>query len=321
MMAFAAFTMAKPTKIENATLPPGHKLKRYIIIKKLSAGGFGVVYLATRTDDGCVVALKEFLPSIIKCRQSGQGPNIYCDVDSDVPRFNDGLATFFREADILAQVHNPRIIPIWDVFRENGTAYFAMPVERGGTLQSLIKLRKEFISEALLRHLFIDACLGVEALHDRNLLHLDIKPSNLWVRPDRSVVVLDLGASRWDDDELKSARLARTPGFAAPEQHSEYRVRGVGVRTDVYGLCASMMACIDGQPPQAATERRSFLPPPTARRYGQYSGDLLAEITRGMDLMPPFRHASVHELRSNLEKLQRLSVNPARPMTETVSLF
>lgn len=294
----------KTSKPVNEILPAGHRVGQYEIIKKLSSGGFGVVYLARR-DDGVMVAVKEFLPSVLACRAKGT-TIIACQNDYDHVRFQEGLKAFFREADTLAKVKSDRVIPIWDVFKENGTAYFTMPVEKGGTLQALIRLRRDRVSEEELRRVFIEACLGVEDLHAHGLLHLDIKPSNLWVRPDRSVLVLDLGASRWEDDEVKNANMARTPGFAAPEQHSQYKDRGVSVKTDVYGLCASLLSCLDLSPPQPAPFRRPSDLPITTTQLGLSSPDLLRVIEKGMAMQPPLRFADVSALRNELGRLSRL---------------
>ena len=293
-------------KIKNAPLPPGYKVGRYRIQKKLAAGGFGVVYLASRAD-GEIVALKEFLPSIFSCRP--QGTAIKLPTAHEEVRFSQGLASFFKEADTLAKLQSDRVIPVWDVFKENGTAYFAMPLERGGTLQAMIKFSKRQLSEIELRHLFVEACRGVEFLHENGLLHLDIKPSNLWVRPDRSVLVLDLGASRWEDDEVKNSQMARTPGFAAPEQHSGLRKESVSVspKTDIYGLCASFLSCLIGHPPTPAPERKPFHPPSSWTRLGRSSPRLLAVLEQGMRMTPALRQKNVAELRSQLESIPRLS--------------
>lgn len=304
-------------KIKNALLPPQTKVGRYTIQKKLANGGFGVVYLATR-HDGEKVALKEFLPSIFQCR--AQGKHIQIDNDQEKIRFKHGLNSFFREADTLAKIHSPRIIPIWDVFKENGTAYFAMPVEKGGTLQALHRLRKEPVSEWELRNIFVEACKGVEELHEQGLLHLDLKPSNLWLRPDMSVVVLDLGASRWEDDEMKHVHLARTPGFAAPEQHTTVKNRtqsphlfaDITFKADIYGMAASLLSCLKGKPPLPSPERRPFHPPIAWCQMGQASQGLLDIINQGMSMSPPLRQASMKELRHQLENLPRLSRTPQK---------
>ena len=298
-------TTKPPSKPTNAILPSGAKLGRYKVIRKLSAGGFGVVYLATRTD-GQSVAIKEFLPSVIACRLPTDGGHVQVQNKSHIKRFRDGLDAFFREADTLARIHNDRVIHIWDVFEANGTAYFAMPVEKGGTLQSLIRHREQALPDRVLTRVFSEAALGIQALHDEGLLHLDIKPSNLWVRPDGSVVVLDLGASRWEDEEGRIAQLARTPGFAAPEQHGTKRARALTVRTDVYGLGASLYAAIERQPAMPAPKRHSNEMSLLKRRLGQHSTALLEIVDISMNLLPGDRYASATAFRAALRSAPRM---------------
>lgn len=304
--------MSSKPSFKNALLNPQDKVGRYVIQKKLASGGFGVVYMALR-DDGQQVALKEFLPSIFSCRPSGR--HIRVEKEQEQYRFSQGLASFFREADTLAKIQSTRIIPIWDVFKENGTAYFAMPVERGGTLQALIRMSRRGVSEVDLRHIFVEACKGVEVLHQHGLLHLDLKPSNLWVRPDRSVLVLDLGASRWEDDQVKNMHMARTPGFAAPEQHGALKTKGqphipLSAKTDIYGMCASLLSCLSGHPPLSAPERRPFFAPVAWSQMGQASTELLQVIEQGMSMRVGLRQKDMSQLRSQLENLPRLQSSP-----------
>lgn len=297
----------------NAILPAGHRIGKYTVARKLSAGGFGVVYLALRSSDGQPVAIKEFLPSVMSCRGPGDKGQVMVKNPSHAKRFKDGLDAFFREADILARIHNDRVIQIWDVFEANGTAYFAMPVEKGGTVQSLIRSQPFPLSDAKLAHVFSEAALGIQTLHEAGLLHLDIKPSNLWVRPDGSVVVLDLGASRWEDEEGRIAQLARTPGFAAPEQHGTKRARSLTVRTDVYGLGASLYAAIERRPAPPAPQRRPDELSLLKRRLGQHSTALLEVVDRAMSLLPGDRFASARDFRSALRRVSRLSSSSLRP--------
>lgn len=297
------------TKFSNDPLRPGFRLSRYTIVRRLSAGGFGVVYVARR-EDGKLVAIKEFLPSVIACRRPEDKGVIKLRGSSDTRRFRDGLEAFFREADTLAQIHDDRVIAVWDVFEANGTAYFAMPIEKGITLQTAIRSNPIPMSNAQLREIFIRACQGVEVLHKHGLLHLDLKPSNLWLRPDGSVVVLDLGASRWEDEEGRTGQLARTPGFAAPEQHGAVKVKELTVKTDVYGLAATLYAALEGSPSPAAPSRSvkhmSFF----QRRMGQHSSRLLEVVDRGMQLNPADRWPSALDMRQALEKLPPLSAEP-----------
>lgn len=297
------------TKFSNDPLRPGFRLSRYSIVRRLSAGGFGVVYVARR-EDGKLVAIKEFLPSVIACRRPEDKGIIKLRGSTDTRRFRDGLEAFFREADTLAKIHDDRVIAVWDVFEANGTAYFAMPIEKGITLQAAIRSNPIPMSDAKVREIFIKACQGVEVLHQHGLLHLDLKPSNLWLRPDGSVVVLDLGASRWEDEEGRTGQLARTPGFAAPEQHGAVKVKELTVKTDVYGLAATLYATLEGSPPQSAPGRSDKQMPFHQRRLGQHSSRLLSVVDRGMQLNPASRWASAQEMRQALEKLPPLSTSP-----------
>lgn len=303
LSSFFDFKKKKRERPQNAVLSSGFQLGRYTILKKLSNGGFGVVYLAVR-DDGQHVALKEFLPSVLHCRNDESNGLVFCADQMDAFRFDKGLKAFFREADMLSQVHNDRIIPIWDVFKANGTAYFAMPVERGGTLHAYMK--NNFLSENELRNIFVQACLGMEVLHSKSLLHLDIKPSNLWLRPDNSVLILDLGASRWEDEEMKNMQMARTPGFAAPEQHDDKKIKLLSVKTDVYALCASLLTCLMNSTPTPANKRNAGGPPITLSQLGYVSPDLLRIINKGMALQPEMRYKNVTDLRIDLERVPRL---------------
>lgn len=293
---------------DNLPLAPGTRLPRYTIARKLSSGGFGVVYLGRR-DDGQTVAIKEFLPSVLDCRTQKNAREIMVP-PNDLRRFRDGLEAFFREADTLAKLHDPRVIPVWDVFEANGTAYFAMPLEKGCTLQAAIRHRPVPFSDADLRALFLEAAQGVQALHEHGLLHLDLKPSNLWVRPEGTVIVLDLGASRWQDEEGRASQMARTPGFAAPEQHGMSKSTALGPHTDVYGLSATLYAALEGKPPPPAPRRGEGELGLSVRRLGQRDQQLLRLIDRGMALAPLQRWPDIQSWRQALEKIPLLSSRP-----------
>lgn len=293
----------KSRRPKNSPLPPNTKLGKYRIVRRMASGGFGVVYLARRTD-GQPVAIKEFLPQGIRCR-TDKSLVVRCADPHDQARFQEGMKAFFREADMLAAVHNSRVIPIWDVFQEYGTAYFAMPVEKGGTLQDLVRKSSQPLTEKELAHYFSEASIGVSALHERGLLHLDIKPSNLWVRPNGDLLVLDLGASRWGDEKIQDAQLARTPGFAAPEQHGNAKGRRLTPATDVYGLSAALFACLNQSPPPPAS-RRHEADRPTVPLLAHASPSMLDLLDWGLSL-DPNKRPTLSEFSETLMRMPRLS--------------
>ena len=307
---------ASAPKHRNIPLPVGASVGRYRIQNRLSAGGFGVVYSAERVSDGKVVAIKEFMPSVIPCRLKGTKMSIRSP--ADFARFRDGLSAFFREADVLSRLDHPQVIEVWDVFEANGTAYFTMPMERGSTVQSLLRRSRSGIQDDVLISVFRQAAQGLSGLHSAGLLHLDVKPPNLWIRPDGAVVVLDLGASRWTDEEGRMAHMARTPGFAAPEQHGPRSGRLLVPATDVYGLGATMYTCIEREPPPSAPDRFESVTRQEAGarprqldrslfslRVGQHSPDLLCVIDRCMRHDPRDRYASMDDLLLDLSRIRR----------------
>lgn len=293
---------AKPvtTPIVNAPLRPGTTLGRYTIVRRIAAGGFGVVYAATAASESGPVAIKEFLPSILACRSADATGLVACANLRDQRRFDDGLAAFFNEADTLARFADPRVVRILDVFQANGTAYFAMPLEPGCTLQQAARAGR--LLPSTLKGIFTEAALGLAALHDAGLLHLDVKPGNLWLRPDGTVIVLDLGASRWEDEEGRVTHMARTPGFAAPEQYKAAAASAFSPATDVYGLSAALYACLEGAPPPPSPQRSARDPSFLSRHLAATDARLLELIDAGMDLRTSARPQSMQAW------LRRLSI-------------
>lgn len=299
---------SKNPEPKNVYLPKGFKLQRYTIQARAKPGGFGIVYLARR-EDGTSVAIKEFLPASLRCRTQSDNGRVAFDNPEDAKKFKEGLDSFFQEADTVAKIRDPRIIEILDVFEANGTAYFVMPYERGCNLHDYIRYNNGKLPDAEIRDLFVDACSGMQVMHDHDLLHLDIKPGNLWVRPDNSLIILDLGAARNKYNYHLFGPAARTPGYAAPEQHSSVnKIANVPltVKTDTYGLATSMYACVEGSAPPPANVRVKSDVPLSIMRKGQASSDLLALIDKGMSLDVKDRFATADEFKEHLLRLPRL---------------
>src|SRR5213082_3982022 len=100
------------------------------------------------------------------------------------------------------------------------TVYMVMRYERGRTLQQQIQMRQDQVSERLVRHVFMHLLNGLREVHTHKLLHLDIKPANVYLRTDGTPVLLDFGAARqaFPGEGMKLPQTF-TPGFASPEQH------------------------------------------------------------------------------------------------------
>src|SRR2546426_10841152 len=237
----------------NEPIPVGTRLENYRIVRLLASGGFSFVYLA-HDENEMPVAIKEYLPSTLALRANGESyPRI---PEQDLATFRVGMKSFFEEGRALAGLSHPNIVRVLNFFRANETVYLVMRYERGRTLHDHIGRRRGALKESWIRATFAQLLNGLREVHSNKLLHLDIKPANVYLRTDGTPVLLDFGAAR---QTLTSARpkLAPmyTPGFATPEQYRD--PDRLGPWTDVYGIGASMFACLAAFAPQAADARLS----------------------------------------------------------------
>ena len=197
---------------------------------------------------------------------------------------------FFEEGRALTGLDHPNVVRVLNFFRANDTVYLVMRFETGHTLRDHIRQHRGRLSEAFLRKMFSGVLDGLGEVHGCGLLHLDIKPANIWLRDDGSPVLLDFGAARYAVDIGPPApRAMYTPGYAAPEQyHGKFTL---GPWTDIYAVGACMYAALAGSAPQAADERNvddELLP--ARQRWGtEYSPRLLATIDDCLRLDPPRR--------------------------------
>jgi serine/threonine protein kinase len=282
----------------NHALPAGFELDEYLIEKQLSMGGFSIVYLAY-DKLGKPVAIKEYLPNSLALR--GEGEIVPKITGEHLPSFRYGMKCFFEEGRSLAKLAHPNVIRVLNFFRANETVYMVMEYEDGRTLQEYIQRHKGEVRESFIRGVFTRLLNGLREVHANKLLHLDLKPSNIYLRHDNTPVLLDFGAARQtllaDTPMLKPMY---TPGFASPEH---YRNREqLGPWSDIYSVGASMYACLASAPPPAADTRgeKDLLVPATARWQGQYSDQLLETIDWCLCLNHFYRPQSVFALQKAL---------------------
>jgi serine/threonine protein kinase len=300
-----------PPSQANVPLPPGYQLEEYRIERQLSLGGFSIVYLAF-DKDGTPVAIKEYLPNSLALRSEGDAlPSI---AEENVATFRYGMKCFFEEGRALAKISHPNVVQVLNFFRANETVYMVMQYERGRTLQEHIQKHKGEIRESFIRTVFARLLNGLREVHTHKLLHLDIKPSNVYLRNDGQPVLIDFGAARQtlsiDTPLLKPMY---TPGFAAPEQYNNTRRELLGPWTDIYSIGASMYACMAAAAPQAADQRldRDQLVSALKRWPDKYSRQLLETVDWCMRLNYLERPQSVFALQKVLSGEQLDLVDPA----------
>jgi len=286
----------------NQPLPDGTLLQRYRILRVLAVGGFSFVYLA-HDEKETPVAIKEYLPSTLALRVNGAvHPELPAQVPSeDLAKFRTGMKCFFEEAGAIAHLEHPNVVRVLDFFRANDTVYLVMRYERGRSLQEHLKNRRGPLQELWVRNTFAQLLDGLREVHTHKLLHLDIKPANVYLRNDGTPVLIDFGAAR----QVLSAEGMKlpptyTPGFAAPEMHERREL--LGPWSDIYSVGATMYACFAGAAPQPANARLdNDLVVPASRAFaGKYAPELLEIVDWCLQLDHLRRPQSVLALQKSL---------------------
>jgi len=284
----------------NQPLPDGYQLQNYRIRKVLSCGGFSIVYLA-EDENEVPVAIKEYLPSSLALRKEGDAlPAIAAE---DLATFRYGMKCFFEEGKSLAGLAHNNVVRVLNFFRANETAYMVMRYERGRTLQEHIERHRGSIKEDFIRRVITQLLNGLREVHTNKLLHLDIKPANIYIRNDGTPVLIDFGAARQTLTE-QAPRLSPmyTPGFAAPEQYRKREL--LGPWSDIYSVGATMYCCLAAVAPPRADQRMAKDTYVRARQLwaGKYSEQLLQTIDWCLRLDHLRRPQSVFALQKVLQR-------------------
>jgi hypothetical protein len=264
-----------------------------------------LVYLALDAE-GQQVAVKEYLPSSLASRAPGELlPQVQAE---KLSLYRLGLKSFFEEGRSLAQISHPSVVSVLNFFRENETVYMVMNYLEGAALQDFIvtardQKKSKVFRESTIRSLFDEILRGLRIVHQHKMLHLDIKPANIFITDDNRSVLIDFGAAREVlSKEGNFIRPMYTPGFAAPEMYR--RDASMGPWTDIYAIGACIYACMQGYPPNEAPQRieKDRIATALARLRGVYSDNLIEVVEWCMALDPLSRPQSVFALQKELSR-------------------
>ena len=246
------------------SLAPGTRLlDEFEILSVLGTGGFGIVYLARDHLLQRDVAIKEYMPAVLSRRGESAGVTMRASGAECAQTFAKGLESFLGEARLLASFDHPALVKVHRFWRDNGTAYMAMPYYPGRTLKEVRLQMIALPDEGWLAALVSPLLGALEVLHGQGVFHRDIAPDNILILPDGRPVLLDFGCARravasgsqWFTAHLK-------PQFAPLEQYAEEEGIGQGPWTDLYSLGATLYFVVTGRPPQPSVVRaaRDMLP-------------------------------------------------------------
>jgi eukaryotic-like serine/threonine-protein kinase len=286
----------------------GFKEAGYEVLGELGRGGMGVVLKAHQTALNRAVALK-----IVK---SGRFAS-----ESELIRFQ-------AEAEAVAGLDHPHIVPIYEVGQCRGHHFFSMKLVNGTSLDRRLE---EFARDPRASaHLVATVAQAVHHAHQRGILHRDLKPANVLVDEKGEPHVTDFGlATRLDGSQeaTQSGALLGTPSYMSPEQASGSR-GVISTSTDVYGLGTILYALLAGRAPFAGTtvvdtleKVRSQTPEPPRLLNARVPRDLEIICLKCLEKEPQRRYQSALELADDLERWLKGMPILARPVSAATRVF
>lgn len=276
-------------------------IQEYCLEKVVGHGSFGIVYVAKNTYLPETVAIKEFLPAELADR--AEGTLVVPRSDDMKEVYEEVLNKFLMEARTLYELAQPlphkNIVRVMRYIEANGTAYMVMDYEKGDSLTEKLKEPHLTMPEKELSAILFPLLDGLEKVHNANIIHRDIKPDNILIRPDGSPVFIDFGAARRRrPDGQKTQFPMFTPNYAAPEQY--YDLGEQGKWTDIYELGATLYRAVTGKVPTNAAERlrgKDYQPAVDVAADG-YTPAFLAAIDSALALQPQDRPQNIAEWRA-----------------------
>ncbi|MCT7995529.1 bifunctional serine/threonine-protein kinase/formylglycine-generating enzyme family protein [Laspinema olomoucense] len=260
----------------------GHILQngKYVIDKELGEGGFGTTYLALKSPLDKKVVIKT--PQIRRINSFR--------TDEEKQKYKKG---FQEEADKLNQCRHPNIVQIEEVLTEGSLPCIVMEYIEGQTLYDIVKTQG-FLPEREALKYIKQIANAVHLIHEKGLVHRDVKPNNIILRSNsKNAVLIDFGIAR---QYISGVPLTsyNTDGFSPLEQY--YPDRHEGRYTDIYALSATLYYLLVGDPPPFAWMRQpvdNLVPP--KQRNPNISDQTNEAILKGLEVEPTERPSSVQE--------------------------
>ena len=327
--AAAACRSDAPTRPSSPAVVPADtpwpRIPGYQLLAELGRGGIGVVYLARQANLNRLVALKMLLPATLAWPEHQE--------------------RFRNEAEALARLNHPNIVPIFEVGTAAGQPFFTMEYVPGPSLARVLNGQPQEPSAAA--RLLEILARTIHTIHQRGIIHRDLKPANVLLQPvgagrqeaepkpssvDLSLLpppaslipkVTDFGLAK---DLAAPRKLTQTgaalgtPAYMAPEQVRNVR-GGVGRAADIYALGSILYEMLTGRPPFLAetlaetwTQLLNEEPLPPARLRPRLPRDLATICLKCLEKSPRQRYASAWDLAEDLRRFQAGEPIHARPV-------
>lgn len=273
---------------------------KYTIEKKIGEGGFGITYKAVQTGLSRPVCIKEYFPAG-KCIRNTQAKTIHLQGISE-DMFEKYRQAFVKEAKTLASLKHPNIVEVIDVFDENNTSYMVMSFIEGQTLQNIVD-RQGKLSYPEAVNYIAQVTSAVGYIHEKNILHRDIKPDNVMITTDFKAVLIDFGSAReFEHDKTQVHTSMVSHGYAPTEQYTANSRKGS--YTDIYAIGATLYFTLTGKAPLEAAARMTEKMPEPKELNHEIPDEANRTILKAMQIKAENRHQSVQEFMEDLRNIK-----------------
>jgi serine/threonine-protein kinase len=286
-----------PTTTGTAVLS-GTIAGRFVILKLLGAGGMGQVYQAQDTKLKRVVAIKRMAPRLQQDERDRR--------------------RFLREAQQASALNHPNIASIYDVIEEQGEILLIMEYVEGTPLRAKLRAHQDFSADEFFK-VAVQGVEGLNAAHEKGILHGDIKPENIMLTPDGRVKVLDFGVARRfslgnaNEATLTVATLSGgmegTPAYMAPEVLMQKPYDG---RADLFSMGLVCYEMLGGKQPFETDSMAGTLasvlhtePPPIEQLNPKISSSISAVVQTMLAKDPAQRYSTARDLLVDLRRVQQ----------------
>jgi eukaryotic-like serine/threonine-protein kinase len=297
--------LGKPAPAPTTELPPplarlNQRIGDYELLDEIGRGGMGVVYRARQVTLNRIVALKLMRMGPVASEKAKQRVR--------------------NEAQIAGRLQHPNIVAVYAVAEQEGAPYIAMEYVEGQTLDPMARIGP--FKPGLAAELVQTLAQAVHYAHQRGVIHLDLKPSNVLVDGARRPRITDFGLAKHLESDLgltASGEALGTPSFIPPEQANPKRGQ-VSPATDVYALGGILYYLLAGRPPFCAETRDEVVrqvleddPVAPRRLNASIPLDLQTICLKCLDKNPGRRYATAEELADDLGRFVRKEPIRAKP--------
>ena len=294
-------------------LPNGHLLQngKYKLTHVVGQGGFGITYKGVWYTEvkGPLGTVQTEVPVCIKeyffkdyCYRDADYLAVCVHSATGKQLFDKFKEKLIKEARILSEVHHPYIVNVLEVFEEHNTAYIAMEYIDGYSLKSLLGKEGMLPEQQAIRYIR-QIGEALQFVHEKSILHLDVKPSNILIDKQGNARLIDFGVSKRYDieqEETSTTLLTLSKGFAAIEQYDNEGIQQFSPCPDIYSLGATLYNLLTGKIPTESILRATRPLKRPRELNPAISEQTEAVILRAMQIIPADRYASIEELLAQL---------------------